>query len=217
MYIPRHFEELEVSVLHELIQERPFATVIILSVNGFEANHIPFQLKTDVGQYGILQGHIARGDPIVNSANWKTKEVLVIFQGANMYISPSLYATKKTDGKVVPTWNYIAVHAHGTMEIIDDPTWLYCHLQELTEQREKELAVPWKITDAPEDFIKRKMTGIIGIEIVISRLTGKWKLSQNQPVENQHSLIQNLSASSQINHQEMAKLIAQACDKKGRG
>ena len=183
MYIPKHFAEDDVAEMHALMRARPLATLVSHGADGLNANHIPLLLVD-----GKLQGHVARANPLWKAGNG-AGEVLVIFQGDDSYISPSGYATKAEHGKVVPTWNYAAVHAYGELRVIDDPHWIFAQISALTAANEAALPQPWAVTDAPADYIEKMLGAIVGIEISITRLLGKWKVSQNQPAVNQASLI----------------------------
>jgi transcriptional regulator len=187
MYLPKHFAEEDIAELHALMRANPLATLVSQGPDGLDANHIPL-LLADAGPYGTLRGHVARANPL-----WKagsvTGEVLVVFQGDERYISPSGYATKAEHGKVVPTWNYTAVHAYGELQVIEDPDWIFGQISALTATHEAALPQPWAVTDAPADYIQKMLGAIVGIEITITRLLGKWKVSQNQPAANQASLI----------------------------
>ena len=183
MYIPKHFAEDDVAEMHALMRTNPLATLVSHGAAGLNANHIPLLLVD-----GKLQGHVARANPLWKAGN-VAGEVLVIFQGDDSYISPSGYATKAEHGKVVPTWNYAAVHAYGELRVIDDPHWIFAQISALTAANEAALPQPWAVTDAPADYIEKMLGAIVGIEIGITRLLGKWKVSQNQPAVNQASLI----------------------------
>jgi transcriptional regulator len=183
MYIPKHFAEDDVAEMHALMRTNPLATLVSHGAAGLNANHIPLLLVD-----GKLQGHVARANPLWKAGN-VAGEVLVIFQGDDSYISPSGYATKAEHGKVVPTWNYAAVHAYGELRVIDDPHWIFAQISALTAANEAALPQPWAVTDAPADYIEKMLGAIVGIEISITRLLGKWKVSQNQPAVNQASLI----------------------------
>jgi len=183
MYIPKHFAEEDVAEMHALMRARPLATLVSHGADGLNANHIPLLLVD-----GKLQGHVARANPLWQAGN-VAGEVLVVFQGDDSYISPSGYATKAEHGKVVPTWNYAAVHAYGELRVIDDPHWIFAQISALTAANEAALPQPWAVTDAPADYIEKMLGAIVGIEISITRLLGKWKVSQNQPAVNQASLI----------------------------
>jgi len=200
MYLPKQFAETDVSVLHALMRAYPLATLVTQSADGLEANHIPLHLDAAAGPNGTLRGHIARANPLAADATVNGK-ILVIFKGPDCYISPSGYATKAEHGKVVPTWNYAAVHAYGELRLIDDADWLLTQLHGLTAEHEAGLPSPWAVDDAPADYIGKMLGAIVGIEISIDRLVGKWKVSQNQPAVNQASLI------AALNGEPMAGLI----------
>lgn len=206
MYIPKHFAEPRVDVLHQLIRARPFSTLVTLSSSGLNANHIPLQLSEQPGPFGTLRGHVARANPIWNDIT-KDVEALAIFHGPDVYVTPSWYATKAETGKVVPTWNYAVAHAYGTLRVIDDASWLRAHLEALTALNEAAFAEPWHLDDAPPDFTEKLIGAIVGIEIVITRLSGKWKTSQNQPAENQAGVVRGLRACEGTDAMEMAALI----------
>lgn len=201
MYIPPQFEQPNIEVMHELIQKRPLATLITLDSNGIDANHIPLHLSPTLETHGVLRGHVARANPLWRDYN-ADKESLAIFHGAEAYISPSWYATKQETSKVVPTWNYAVVH--GYLRIIDDAAWIRANLELLTQHNEAAFLHPWAVSDAPEDFTEKLIQAVIGIELVITRLIGKWKVSQNQPLQNQNSVIAELNAHEQF---EMAEFI----------
>lgn len=206
MYIPKHFAEPSVEVMQNLIHDHPLATLVTLSPGGLDANHIPFVLSQSPAPFGTLQGHVSRANSVWKDVEQAT-ESLAVFHGPNAYISPSWYATKKETGKVVPTWNYVVVHAHGFLRVIDDPAWLRTHLDALTAHNEAGLAQPWTVSDAPPDFIESRIGGIVGIEMVITRLFGKWKVSQNQPPQNQAGVAEGLQKSGQPDALAMAAMV----------
>jgi len=206
MYLPKHFHEPNTSVMQDFMRAHPLAAVITLNDNRIEANHIPLMVFNDPLPYGVLQGHIARANPI-----WyehpTDSEVLTIFQGIESYISPSWYASKQETGKVVPTWNYVSVHARGKLRVIDDAHWLRHHLESMVSHHEKKCKhAPWKLTDAPDDFIAMQIKSIIGIEIVITELQGKWKVSQNRLPQDRKSLADALRNNGR---NDMADLVCQ--------
>jgi transcriptional regulator len=193
MYVPPHFEETRVQVLHELIRAHPLAALVTLSAGAINANHVPLHLSEGAGRFGTLRGHVARSNPMWSDLD-RDVEALAIFQGPDSYISPSWYPTKREHGKVVPTWNYAVVHAYGPLRVIDDPAWLRSLLEALVAQHESALAEPWSISDAPGEFIDRMIESIVGFEISITRLVGKWKVSQNQPAQNRAAVVDALKA-----------------------
>ncbi|MDB6063002.1 MAG: transcriptional regulator [Verrucomicrobiaceae bacterium] len=192
-------------MLHSLIREYPLATIITQSSAGIVADHIPLHLRSDGSPFGTLVGHVARNNPL-----WKLagQEIFTIFHGPDCYISPSWwYATKQQTGKVVPTWNYVVVHAYGTLRAIDDSVWVRAQLEVLTHQHEQSLPTPWAVDDAPREFTDHIIGQIVGIEIKITRLQGKRKVSQNQPDENRTSVMAALRAANKSPEQAMANLV----------
>lgn len=179
MYTPLHYAEARRPILHELMRAHPLATVVTSVEGGLEANHLPLLLDSARGESGVLLGHVARANPV-----WKQtaagSEALVIFQGPEHYISPAWYPSKSAHGKVVPTWNYTAVHVRGRVIWHDNAVWLRSFLERLTAEHERARATPWTLGDAPPDYIERMLAAVIGLEIPITRMTGKRKLSQNQ-------------------------------------
>jgi transcriptional regulator len=206
MYTPRQFEEPRVDAMHELIRARPLATLVTLSSSGLNANHIPLHLSESPAPFGTLRGHVARANPLWGD-HAKDNESLAVFHGPDAYITPSWYATKKETGKVVPTWNYAVVHAYGFLRVVDDVAWLRAQLETLTAHHEASFPEPWAVSDAPREHIERMMAAIVGIEMVITRLVGKWKVSQNQPSQNQASVVAGLKASGLPDALEMAALV----------
>jgi transcriptional regulator len=178
MYRPHHFREDRIEVLHAAIRAHPLATLVTAGPAGLQANHIPFLIE-DGGRFGVLRAHLARANEQL-AALREGADTLVVFQGPQAYVSPSWYATKAETHKVVPTWNYVAVHCWGAPRVIDDAGWLRGLIGRLTEAQEQRRAEPWAVEDAPEDFIAAQIKGIAGLEIPIDRLEGKWKASQNR-------------------------------------
>ncbi len=211
MYLPKHFEEPRAEVMHELIRARPLATLVTVSANGLNANHIPLHLTTSPAPFGTLRGHVARTNPIVGEPR-NDIESLAIFQGPDAYISPSWYASKKESGKVVPTWNYVVVHAYGVLRLVDDPAWLLAQIEALTHQNEASLPEPWKVSDAPREYVEQRLKAIVGVEMVITRLIGKWKLNQNQPADNRTSVVAGLQSVGSDETTAMADLVAARAD-----
>jgi len=192
--------------MHALIRARPLATLVTLSSGGLNANHVPLHLAEAPAPFGRLQGHVARANPILSDLN-SNIESLAVFHGPNAYITPSWYATKKETGKVVPTWNYAVVHAYGFLRVVDSAAWLRAQLEALTAHNESPFAEPWTVSDAPDEYIEKMMTAIVGIEMVITKLSGKWKVSQNQPAQNQAGVVAGLEASSLPDALAMAALV----------
>jgi transcriptional regulator len=207
MYLPSHFEQQRPEELHGLISEVSLGMLVTLDPDGLNANHIPFDFDPEPAPYGTLRAHVARGNPV-----WRTfspdVEALVVFQGPQAYVSPSWYPTKKEDGKVVPTYNYMVVHAYGAMRTIDDPAWLLALLERLTDRHESGRREPWKIDDAPTDFIEKRLSAIVGIEIAVSKLVGKWKVSQNRSEADRAGVAQGLTETGNAGACAMAQAVS---------
>jgi transcriptional regulator len=215
MYIPKHFEETRIEVLTQHIAQNALATIVTHHnadpAQGLNANHIPLEWVassegSESNQFGFLRGHVARANSLINDLQGGG-EHLVVFQGPTLYMSPSLYATKQTTHKVVPTWNYAVVHAYGSIKLVDDSQWLRQLLAHLTAQHEANRSQPWSIDDAPTDYMQALMKAIVGIEMRVERFLGKWKVSQNQPEQNKTSIISELSVSPRANDQNMANIV----------
>jgi transcriptional regulator len=199
MYMPLQFEEANVEVLHYLIGEHPLGALVTVTQQGLDADHIPFLIHAEPAPYGTLHGHVARANPLWRDGSndpvpprVSKTNALVVFQGPQAFVSPSWYPTKQETGKVVPTWNYVVVHAHGSLRFVDDPVWVRAHLEELTAQHEGHRDAPWKVTDAPDDYVEKMAAAVVGIEISIARLVGKWKVSQNRPPHDRDGVVQGL-------------------------
>jgi transcriptional regulator len=203
MYRPALFREDRPEVLHEFIRKHPLGLLISHGTGGLLANLLPFELMSSNSERGVLKAHIARANQ--QSKELDSQPVLIVFRGPDAYVSPSLYATKKETGKIVPTWNYTMVQARGTARLQEHGEWLDDQLKMLTAGREASRAAPWAVTDAPRDYIEAQMRLIVGIEIEISALEGKWKVSQNQPEVNKRSVIGGFSGDEAT--REMAELV----------
>jgi transcriptional regulator len=206
MYTPKHFEERDVTVLQALIKSHPLGAWVVRTGEELVVNHIPFLVDSSRGEQGTLVGHVARANPIWKSFA-KDMACVVIFQGPQTYITPSWYPTKHAHGKAVPTWNYAVVHAHGLPRAIDDRGWLLKHVTELSDLHESASAVPWSVSDAPPDYIDTMLKAIVGIEIPISTLFGKWKVSQNRPLPDKLGTIAGLHQRGDANSRQMAELV----------
>ena len=206
MYVPKHFEEKRVEVLHEFIRAHPLGALVTLAPDGLDANHIPFEVDPDPAPFGTLRGHVARANSVWRESSRDTP-ALVIFQGPEHYISPSWYPTKKETGKVVPTWNYVVVHAHGPLRFIDDPNRAREHVERLVHRHEVGRTEPWKVTDAPPDYIDKQLGAIIALEIPIARLTGKWKVSQNRIARDRDGVVESLLREDRDSAASMADLV----------
>jgi transcriptional regulator len=206
MYSPQQFEETRLSVLHELIRSHPFGTFVILAGNELSANHFPFLIHPNEGEKGKLCGHVARANPV-----WKQfatgVEALAIFQGPESYITPSWYPSKHADGKAVPTWNYAVVHAYGKARAIEDANWLLEHVTQLTAVHEAGQALPWQVSDAPKDYTEQMIRRIVGIEIPISKLQGKWKVNQNRRPADRLGVAAGLESQATDRSRAMAELV----------
>ena len=200
MYNPTHFVENRADVLQALVKAYPLATLVTLSNGGLVANYIPLLLRQDGTAFGTLVGHVARANPLWGATDLGV-DVLACFQGPQVYISPSLYATKQEHGKVVPTWNYVVVQASGPLTVHDDADWIRAQVTELTQQQEADRAAPWGVDDAPRSYTDTMIRALVGISISVMTITGKWKVSQNQPPVNRTSVAEALAQSPQESSQ----------------
>ena len=206
MYLPSHFEEQRVEVLHQLIREHPLGTLVTLDAKGLNANHIPFEIDPEPEPWGTLLGHVARANPVWRDFS-RTVEALVIFLGAQSYVTPSWYQTKSTTGEVVPTYNYLAVHAQGSLTIHQERDWLRGFVTRLTNRFEAGRAAPWQVSDAPAAFIEKQLGAIVGIEIPLTRLIGKWKVSQNRPAADRAGVVRGLNESANADSLVIARWV----------
>ncbi|MDW5376033.1 FMN-binding negative transcriptional regulator [Halomonas sp. HP20-15] len=178
MYLPERFAMTEPEQLHGVIRAHPFATLVSVDGGGLEADHLPLLLAPEAGDHGVLRGHIARANPLWHGGE---RAALAIFHGPQAYITPSWYPAKREHGRVVPTWNYQVVHAHGQLRFIDDPAWLERIVAALTQRFEHSRPQPWSLDDAPRDYIEAMCRAIIGVELTVTALNGKRKASQHRP------------------------------------
>ena len=197
MYTPASFREERLDVLHGLIQAHPLGALVRHGADGLCADHVPFEIAapTPEAPFGILRAHVARANPLWRAGG--DDGCMVIFQGPRAYITPAWYAEKQGSGKVVPTFNYAVVHAHGPLRAIDDAAWLMDLLERLTARHEADQAAPWRVSDAPADYIDKMLKAIVGIEIPLTRITGKWKLGQNRSMQDQASMAHGLALDTQ--------------------
>ncbi len=198
MYLPPHFKQEDIAVLHRTIRQTRLATLVTLGEAGLEATHLPILLDESDGPRGAIRGHLARANPQWRRAAAATP-ALAIFQGPDAYVSPAWYPTKQETGKVVPTWNYVAVHAYGPIELFEDPGRLLDIVTALTARHEGRRAAqadarPWAVGDAPADYIAAQLKGIVGFRLTIERLEGKWKLSQNRSAADRAGVVAGLTA-----------------------
>ena len=208
MYVPSHFAETRVEVLHQLIRTHSLATLVTLDSEGLNANHLPMLLDADPAPFGTLRGHVARTNTLWRDFSTEV-EALAIFQGPQGYITPSWYQTKQKTGKVVPTWNYAVAHAYGNIRVIEDQAWLRDLVTQLTDEHEAKKANPWQVADAPRDYVDGLLKAIVGIEFSITRIQGKWKMSQNQNAANRAGVINGLRNTDEAQAHTMADLIKQ--------
>jgi len=207
MYQPPHFVETRPDVLHGLIRTHPLGLLISNGADGPIANAVPFLLDAETGPNGRLRAHLAKANP-----QWRlladnpASPVLVVFQGADAYVTPSWYETKRETGKVVPTWNYAVVQVRGTVRVIEDSAWIAQQITELTLSQEGPREAPWAVTDAPAPFIQSQIKGIIGLEIEIAEISGKWKVSQNRPVADRVGVAEGLEKEA-AGAPDMARLV----------
>ena len=206
MFVPPHFEETRAEVLAALIRDHPLGTLVTLGAEGLNANHLPFLLDPDPAPRGTLIGHVSRANPAWRDFD-REVQALVVFQGADSYITPSWYPTKQQTGKVVPTWNYAVVHAYGHLRIVEDASRLRAIVERLTAEHEVSRPKPWQVSDAPPEYVEQMLRGIVGIEIEISRLVGKWKTSQNRDRADRDGVAAGLRETGEPNAEAMAELV----------
>ena len=205
MYLPPHFKIDELGAIHAAMQASRLATLVTATADGLIGTPLPLILDTREGEYGTLYGHVARPNP-----QWKTPvngEAMAIFTGPDAYVTPSWYVTKAEHGKVVPTWNYVAVHAYGPVEFFEDEQRLLEVVTRLTKLHEGSRTTPWQVSDAPEAFIKSQLRGIVGLRLPISRLEGKRKMSQNRSAADRTGVAEGLAESERTTDQIVARLI----------
>lgn len=195
MHKPRHFEETRAEVLHGIIRDHPFATLVTALPDGPLIDHIPLVLDAGRGEHGTLRGHVARANPLVTqvaAAAGGSAPATAIFMAAQHYISPSWYPSKHKDPRVVPTWNYVVVHAVGELRLVDDPKWVLDMVNDLTDQHEIGRPGRWHMHDAPADYLDKMARAIVGVELAITRLEGKVKASQNRSAEDRTGVVRGL-------------------------
>lgn len=206
MYIPAPNREDNVSELQRFIRANPLCTLVTLNGKRLVASHIPVMLHESASRFGVLRGHLARGN-----SQWRDcdtdVEALAIFTGPQHFISASWYPGTRTHGEEVPTWNYVAVHAYGSLRTIEYPNWLLDHLTTLVDENEQIVETPWSVSDAPPEFIASQMRSIVGVEIDVSRVEGKWKASQNRNDEDAAGVVAGLSSLGTAASEVMSELI----------
>ncbi len=207
MYLPAHFNETRTEVMHALMRAHPLSTLVTQCDSVLVANHVPVQTLDEPKPLGSIRGHIARANPLWREYRAET-QALAIFQGPQVYISPSFYPSKVKSGEVVPTWNYAVVHASGTLRFIEDAGWLRDFVAGLTATHEASRSPPWGIDDAPAPYIDKMLRLIIGFEFSIATLAGKWKVSQNRSQADQQGVIRNLQNSDNADSRDVAAMLA---------
>ena len=205
MYLPEHFEQHDRTLLAALMAARPLATLVTWCGDSFTADHIPLIYDATQGECGLLRGHVARANPLWREA--AGRDALAIFSGAQTYITPSWYASKAATAKVVPTWNYAVVHARGPLRAIEDAPWLHGLVDELTRRHESPRAQPWRVSDAPNDYVQQMLRAIVGIEIPLTALVGKWKVTQNRSEADRLGVAAGLREERGDNAAAMAALV----------
>ena len=206
MYIPPSNAEPRLDVLFDFIEAHPLGALVTASPDGLFATHLPLVLDRAAGPFGTLRGHVARANPHHRQAAGST-DALVIFTGPDAYVTPSWYPSKAEHGRTVPTWNYVAVHAHATVRWIEDAEHLRTHLHALTHQHEHARAHPWSMEDAPPDYIAAQLRAIVGVELVVTRLEGKWKMSQNRPAADIDGVVRGLGESPSATDRAVAAIV----------
>jgi len=207
VYLPAHFNEVRNDVMHALMRAHPLSTLVTQCDTGLVANHVPVQTLDEPAPLGSIRGHIARANPLWRDYRGDT-EALAIFQGPQAYVSPSFYPSKALTGEVVPTWNYAVVHASGTLRFIQDANWLRELVAGLTTTHEAPRAAPWKMEDAPDAYIDKMLTSIVGFEFSITALKGKWKVSQNRTRSDRGGVQRSLASAPDQDSQEIAAMLA---------
>lgn len=206
MYTPPAFAEERLDVLHDWIDANPFGALVTATPDGLVATHLPWILDRARGPHGTLEGHIARANPH-HAHREHAGESLVIFTGPDAYITPAWYPSKAAHGKVVPTWNYVAVHVHGVARFSDDPERLRRHVEALTARHERGRDHPWLVSDAPERFITQLLGAIVSVEVEITRIEGKWKASQNRSQADIDGVAAGLAASADPRERAMGEVV----------
>ena len=205
MYVPEAFRDDDLTSLHATMRAARLANLVTATADGLIATPLPLILDAAEGSHGVLYGHVARANP-----QWKSPpagEAMAIFMGADAYVTPSWYAAKRETGKVVPTWNYVAVHAYGPVEFFDDADRLLDVVTRLTDLHEQSRPAPWAVTDAPADFVRTMLRGIVGVRMPIARIDGKRKLSQNRSAEDRATVAAGLAVSEHPTERALGALV----------
>lgn len=208
MYTPSFNREEDLPTLRAFVREHSLCALVTKGSSGLMASHLPMVLHEGTEGFGVLRGHLARAN-----SQWREfgaeDEVLGIFTGEQHYVSPAWYPAKQEHGKVVPTWNYVAVHVYGTVRVVEDAEWLLEHLNALTDKHEGAMPAPWKVSDAPEDFIRKQLAGIVGVELTVMRVEGKWKVSQNRNDEDAKGVVEGLASLGTPDADAMSELVGE--------
>lgn len=209
MYVPKHHQLKEHDAAFSLMVSHPLGAWVCQTQDGLVANHLPFFLDRTRGPHGVLMGHVARANTVWRQLTLLAPSV-VIFQGPQAYITPGWYPSKAEHGKVVPTWNYLVAHVHGTARVVEDRDWMLDMLNRLTDTQEAHQPQPWQVGDAPSDYIEKLMRAVVGIEIVIDRVEGKLKVSQDEDMPDRHGTVKGLLSTAGEPCKGMAALVLNA-------
>lgn len=224
MYIPRTNAEERPDVLAAFMAAHPLAALVSAGPHGeLWATHLPVIYEPTRGPRGTIEGHVARANPhhqlvraaAAHASEEKSRESLVIFTGPDAYVTPSWYPAKSEHGKVVPTWNYVAVHAYGTLRLREEPEWLLAHVSRLTDRSEASRSERWSVSDAPAEFIDKQLRAIVGFELEVTRLEGRWKMSQNRSAEDIDGVVHGLRASERASDRDVAAIVEERRPTKG--
>ena len=213
-YLPNHFKETDPTTLYALVRDYPLATWVVPHEGELLVNHIPLLLDESRGEHGTLVGHVARANPVWQALQAAPVSGVAVFTGPQAYISPNWYPSKHAYGKEVPTYNYVAVHAHGAAQVVLEADRVLDIVSRLTQRHEAGQALPWAVADAPKDYIDKLLGAIVGIEIPVQRWVGKWKASQNKQAPEQRGVVAGLSAHGGEPESRMAQLMTQMISSK---
>lgn len=211
MYLPKHFEERDPERLRSLIRRYPLGSLVTATASGLDANHIPFVFADTGSAAHTLHGHIARANPLWREGV-RDASALVLFRGPDSFISPSWYPSTREHASVVPTWNYAVVHVHGVLRFVDDAGWVRSHVDALTREHEEQRRPSWVVTDAPADFVDKLVAAVVGIEISITQMVGKWKVSQNRSISDRTGVIEALEREATPSGIAVAALMRETLD-----
>ena len=207
MYVPDHYRVDDIADMHGMMRANPFAVLVSHGADGLVATHLPTVLKADAGEIGVIEAHFARANPHWKMFDPSGTDALLIYSGPHIYIRPSWYPTKAENGKVVPTWNYAAVHVYGRVELVHEADWLHAHVSDITHQQEAANDEPWAVSDAPEEYTKVMLRGIVGMRFEITRVEGKRKMSQNKSDVERRGVVEGLRSQDDSNAAVVAQLV----------